>query len=480
MKKSNLPFLLILLLGLLSRSAICQFTIIVNEIPANTPENDPLYIAGDFNGWNPGDSDFLLKLDTTNNHYVVQLPGGTANIQYKFTRGSWEKVESDVNGNYIPNRSYTPVIGDTLYQQIEGWEDLDGNGGSGSTASENVRILTDSFYMEQLERYRRIWIYLPSNYEESSENYPVLYMHDGQNVFDERTSFVGEWQVDETLDQLFEEGDPGIIVVAIDHGGNKRISEMTPWPNAQYGGGDGDLYLDFIINDLKPYIDEQYRTKPGRMHTGIAGSSLGGHISTYAALKYPEIFSKIGALSPAYWINPELKDFISNFEKSTDFKIYQLMGSLEGDSFVEQMYIIEDSLRKVGFIEEELTSVEKADGQHSEWFWAREFRDAYLWLFSETVNATNETGSEPPLFKITPNPAIDSLHLSVNEPYPSLLLIELLNANGQTLYKLKTQWLQKAGKVISIDLIPLQMTAGSYFCKLSDGKMVRTIPFTKI
>jgi len=171
-------------------------------------------------------------------------------------------------------------------------------------------IITFKMKIPQLDnRERRIWVYLPPDYNQSNRRYPVLYMHDGQNLFDQATSFAGEWQVDETLERLFKEKGFAIIVVGIDNGGERRIDEYSPWVNSEYGrGGEGDAYVRFIVETLKPYIDSKYRTLPNE--TGIMGSSLGGLISIYAGFKYPEVFKYVGAMSPAFWFNPEIYEFV--------------------------------------------------------------------------------------------------------------------------------------------------------------------------
>ena len=114
-------------------------------------------------------------------------------------------------------------------------------------------------------------------------------MHDGQNLFDATTSYVGEWNVDETLDSINAQ----VIVIGIEHGGEKRIEELTPTKHEKYGGGNANNYLDFIVTTLKPFVDKSYRTKPNTKNTAIFGSSLGGLVSFYAALKYPTIGSRI-------------------------------------------------------------------------------------------------------------------------------------------------------------------------------------------
>ena len=122
-------------------------------------------------------------------------------------------------------------------------------------------------------------------------------MHDGQNLFDNATSYSGEWGIDEYLDSIFTLGKKEVIVVGIDNGLSKRMNEYNPYSFRQYGKGEGDEYVDFLVKNLKPFIDKHYRTLPGKKNTYIAGSSMGGLISLYAVLKYPE-FSEEQEYSP--------------------------------------------------------------------------------------------------------------------------------------------------------------------------------------
>ena len=267
-----------------------QTFIVVTDIPDNTPEGDNIFIAGDFNGWDSGGSNYVMQYDTTQDFYIIALDSTVTNIQYKFTRGSWTTVESDINGNFVANRTNDLSQTDSIFVQIAGWEDLSGQSIGSSTAADNVMIYDDQFYMGTLDRNRRIWIYLPPDYDVSSTHYPVIYMHDGQNLFDASTSFISEWSIDETLNDLHLKGDPGVIVVGIDNGQNLRTDEYAPFENPNYGGGEGDAYIRFIIEDLKPLIDNEFRTLPEPKNTGLIGSSLGGLISTYGGLKYPETF----------------------------------------------------------------------------------------------------------------------------------------------------------------------------------------------
>lgn len=229
----------------------------------------------------------------------------------------------------------------------------------------------------QLQTSKKIWLYLPKNYAHSTKKYPVLYMHDAQNLFDASTSYAGEWRVDETLDSLKAE----VIVVGIAHGNEKRIDELTPFKNEQYGSGKGTLYLDFIVSQLKPYIDAHYRTKSGKYNTAIGGSSLGGLISYYAVVKYPDVFGKALVFSPAFWINPELYAETEKI-KTLKSKIYFMCGDSESDNMVSDMERMISTLNTTRCSCMHLTKKRIVlQGKHNEKLWAKEFAKAYLWLF---------------------------------------------------------------------------------------------------
>ena len=467
----------ILLVFLTSIFVAAQLTIIVDEIPNNTPANDPIHIAGDFQGWDPGSASHILTKDTFLNIHHITLPVGIGDILFKFTRGNWSKVESDENGQFIPNRSYSPAPIDTIYLQILGWEDLDGNGGGQSTAAENVSIISDSFYMPQFNRYRRVWIYLPPDYHTTTYGYPVLYMHDGQNVFDDLTSFIGEWKVDETLNMMHAEGDTGIIVVAIDNGRNLRTEEYTPWPNPNHGGGDGAIYVDFIVNDLMPFINANYRTLPDRNNTGIMGSSLGGLISTYAGIEHQDVFSKVGAFSPAYWFNPESFGHVSMTGKQENMRIYQIAGTLEGSNFIDNMFAMEDTLVMAGFESNEVLTVEKSDGQHSEWFWAREFEAAYLWLFRNITTSVKESIPHKNSLRIYPNPTSDLLTIEFYLTKPVEARIEINDITGSLNKIIITDILAGGPQQVRLDIKDWTISPGVYICRLYIGEELTALKF---
>lgn len=408
-----------------SLSLSAQVTFIIESLPAYTPPEDSIYIAGDFQGWNPGDPDFALQKNEMDKWFIQldTMPEGSS-IEFKFTRGDWGKVEKGIMGEEIPNRQFTFGNGDTVYVIIYNWADI---GGGNSTAAENVHIVED-VYMPQLDRYRRIWVYLPPDYYETDKHYPVIYMHDGQNLFDTYTSFAGEWQVDETLNDLFDEGYQVPIVIGIDNGGAERINEYTPWPNPNYGGGMGSLYIQFIVETLKPAIDDSMRTLPDRESTGLWGSSLGGLISHYGALKHQDVFGKAGIYSPSYWFSDSVWMFTQQMGHEYDMMLYQMTGSLEGGTMVEDTWKMNDTLASLGFGSDELLTKIIPGGQHNEALWASDFAEAYLWLFESYANGIRDFYSVKSL-NVFPNPVVDRFMIQHEENISSGRIV-IYNALG--------------------------------------------------
>jgi len=347
----------------------------VNQVP-KIHSSDSVFIAGNFNGWNPH-SNSLENTADNNKELILSLP--TGNYEFKFTRGNWSKGEVNSSGKHISNRTLKLSADTTIEASIEGWAD---DFETVETRSANVSIIDTAFNIPQLSRKRRIWVYLPKNYQRSNKRYPVLYMHDGQNLFDRKTSGYGEWGVDEALDSISEKSEVGIIV-GIDNG-LQRINEYNAFTNEEYGRGEGKQYIDFIVQTLKPYIDKKFRTLPGREHTAIAGSSLGGLISYYAAITRPEVFGKAGIFSPSFWIAPEMKNYTDSLGGKLHSKIFFYMGAAEGDKHVKNMEEIADILgaRSSSLI----YSAVDPDGKHNEVYWGKWFPEFYRWIMSDWTN----------------------------------------------------------------------------------------------
>lgn len=396
--------ILTLLLGLLGSSlaAQAQLTLRLTAVPAATPAGASIYVAGSFNNWNPASVAHALTR-AADGTYEITLPPAAGPIEYKFTRGSWATVETTADHAAVANRRYTlGAAPATLTQQVLGWQDQGGAPAAAPhTAAANVRILAEDFVLPQLGgRTRRVWLYLPPSYARSTRRYPVLYLQDGQNVFDAATAFAGEWGVDETLNQLAARAPAGAgcIVVAVDHGGAARLNEYSPWPNAEHGGGEGDEYVDFLVQTLKPYVDAHYRTAPGRASTGIGGSSMGALIATYAALKYPAVFGKVAAFSPAYWFAEQpLFDYLRQHPANPATRFYFLSGTTESETMVPLMARLREALQAGGVPAANLSFNTRADGQHAEWFWRREFGAAYQWLYGPAKPAAKLAAPSRPL-----------------------------------------------------------------------------------
>ena len=344
--------------------------------------SEKIFITGNFNNWVPDDKESELINSTGKKQIILSLKKG--NYEYKFTRGDWTKGESDSKGVPVSNRAIK-IKGDTsILVSIAGWSDHFSNA-SGSkninTASKNVRILDTAFYIPQLDRYRRIWIYLPENYSISKKSFPVLYMQDGQNLFDNSKSFSGEWGVDEFLDSMFNEGRKQVIVVGIDNGQEKRMQEYNPWEFQNFGKGEGDGYVDFLVKTLKPFVDKNYRTKRNKKNTSIAGSSMGGLISLYAVLKYPKVYGSAGIFSPAFWTASGIDSTVINKAKRVRSKLFFYAGGKEGDSMIPDMQRIDSEIKKSS--KSPIKEVIDMEAKHNEAAWRKYFPVYYEWVYGK-------------------------------------------------------------------------------------------------
>ena len=358
-----------------------QVTFVINELPETHDFNQDVYISGNFEGWTGGNDAY--KLSKSDNQYSITLPKEKAcNVLFKFTMGSWETEELDAKGDKLDNRNYTcKAEPETVYITIENWGPMDSV--VSSTAQKNVQILSEAFEIPQLNRKRKIWVYLPPDYDDSQENYPVLYMHDAQNLFDTKTSYAGEWNVDETLNSLFYETGFKMIVVGIENAGDKRMNEYSPWTNAQYGEAEGEAYVNFIVNNLKPYVDKTFRTLSDDENTAIMGSSMGGLISFYATLKYPEVFGKAGIYSPSFWYSNNSYELANQQGSLSDTKMYFLAGDNESETMVANMDKMTNLMVASGFESENIKKKVVVGGQHNEKLWRDNFEETIIWLFPE-------------------------------------------------------------------------------------------------
>lgn len=382
-------YILLLLLCIVFNS-FAQFTLRIQiTTTPSAHKEDGVFVAGNFNGWAPVNNNYVFVKDSNSLTVEIKnLPAGA--YQFKFTRGSWQKVECDIAGKDVANKSVQLSSDTTILYSIDGWKD-DFVGEEIHTASANVKIIDTAFFMPQLSRYRRVWLYLPPNYLSSNKKYPVLYMHDGQNLFDKFTSGYGEWGIDECMDSLLAKGKQATIIVGIDNGGTTRMNEYNPyeftWQDSSASktfSPEGEAYIDFITQTLKPFIDKNYRTLPSKENTIIAGSSMGGVISYYAVLKYPEVYGKAGIFSPAFWTSGALKEFTDSVSKKVNAKFFFYMGGQEGEKNIQLM---NEMAEKLGTNSNTMIySVVDEAGKHNEAAWHKWFAEFYNWMMADGYN----------------------------------------------------------------------------------------------
>jgi predicted alpha/beta superfamily hydrolase len=240
-----------------------------------------------------------------------------------------------------------------------------------------------------LENDRRLLVYLPPGYDKATGRYPVLYMHDGQNLFDAASSFVGEWKADETADALIKAGKiRPIIIVGIENRGAERMNEYTPTHDARHGaGGRAAMYAKFVLDEVKPFIDKTYRTLPDRANTAVGGSSLGGLVSLYMCAEHPDKIGLCAAVSPALqWDQLDLlTDLVMHPGAMKDVRLWLDMGTNEGpnpDIAVQNCASLAAALRKRGRVEGRDFIWRKVDGAaHNEAAWAERFGEILVFLF---------------------------------------------------------------------------------------------------
>ena len=249
------------------------------------------------------------------------------------------------------------------------------------TAGPTVQVLDSVLAMPGLDRARTLRVYLPPSYASSDRHYPVIYMHDGQNLFDDATSFAGEWGVDETMDALARTHQFEAIVVGIDNGGEKRMNELSPWTNERFGAAEGEQYLAFMVDVVKPYIDQHYRTEPGRDSTAIIGSSMGGLESHHAIHARPDVYGRAGLMSPSYWYAPAVYDYTRAHPTPPGTRLYLYAGGNEGAEMTDGARQMQTLLAAQVAAPSDLTLNIAADADHNEAAWRAEFPTLVIWLF---------------------------------------------------------------------------------------------------
>jgi predicted alpha/beta superfamily hydrolase len=248
-----------------------------------------------------------------------------------------------------------------------------------TTVYPQLEVLPD-FYSPQLDNRRDILVHLPASYSRGSRDYPVLYLQDGQNLFDPATSYAGDWRLGRVLTAAARQG-LELIVVGVPHMGSERVNEYSPFVDPTEGGGKGDGYLDFLTRTLKPAIDRRFRSRRGREDTGIGGSSMGGLISLYGFFRRPAGFGFAAVLSPSLWF---ARGGIFSRIQTAPFipgRVYLDIGVQEGGDHVARARRMRDLLLAKGYRQgSNLGWLESRCGRHDELSWSRRFARALPFL----------------------------------------------------------------------------------------------------
>ncbi len=240
-----------------------------------------------------------------------------------------------------------------------------------------------------LENPRDVIVYLPPDYNSAPERrYPVLYLHDGQNLFDAATAFAGnEWGLDELAEELIQNGRiQPLILVGIYNGGPARISEYTHVKDRRGRGGRARQYARALTEDLKPFIDSEYRTLAAAENTGLGGSSLGGLVTLYLGLHYSTVFGKLIVMSPSvWWANRAILREVHRLAHKSGQKIWLDIGTSEGqnpEACVSNVKALRDALMAKGWeLGTDLAFFEDHGAGHNEQAWGSRMRDALQFLF---------------------------------------------------------------------------------------------------
>jgi predicted alpha/beta superfamily hydrolase len=369
-------------------------------VPADTPASSKLYIAGNlesFGPWKP-DAYELTRLSDGTFQAKVEIPVGTK-IEYKLTRGSWSTVEKSHEGSEIRNRSLVVRGPETVSIAVANWaipkpEPV-------SSATGDLRWF--EFPSRVLDSKRRITVWLPPRYPEDQKlRLPVVYMLDGQNTFDNRRAAFGvEWQADETAMKLSQPpSNRPLIIVAIDNSKN-RIEEYTSVSDTIAGktvGGRADEHLRFIVEELKPWIDQEFRTVAAPQATAIIGSSLGGLFVLHALNKHPEVFGLGAAMSPSlFWADEHMLGVFSKPDEpgAKQFKqrLWLDIGTQEGKTPESQAKAVELTKQLHEQVQQnhahrmDIRTTIDPEARHHESAWARRLPSALEFLFPRPLES---------------------------------------------------------------------------------------------
>jgi len=351
------------------------------KIILKTDEDDarPVYISGNFNNWHTQDKNYMMEQIGANMYqfnFAIDFDFPDE-LLYKFTKGDWSEVEIGKNNEITANRSSkmkSGIIEEYVPRWRKNWLPFK------PSYLPQVLLISDEFEIPQLNKTRKIWALLPHDYDKTTERYPVMYLQDAQNLFNEKTKY-GNWEIDKKLAVMAEYKIGKIIIIAIEHAEEDRIKEYNVGKTV-LGKGQGKKYIKFMTETLKPFVDSNFRTKKEREFTGIGGSSMGALVSIFSGLRYPEIYGKLMIFSPSLWVVPKLK-IDSDATENSDTKIYLYAGGDESATMIEHVKQFKKNSIASEFVKDKMKinlSI-NMEGTHSERYWSDEFPKAIEWLF---------------------------------------------------------------------------------------------------
>jgi len=378
---------------LFAKHALAEQTQLTIELkaPKSTLTSDTIHVVGDFNNWALSGSE-AYQLAFKNGVFTTQIPIKDQNTFFTFVKNkSWQSMPANKYGKtqctYFYQRTDNQT---TLDVSFSNWKDDEVIAKAQSSLTGHFAHHKD-FVMPELSRIGDISVYLPRSYKANTEQrYPVLYMLDGQNVFDEATSYSSEWAIDEMLEKLTASGQMQEIIIVSVPNSSDRWQEYNPWDFKGNDGkkisGKGHDTIRFISQTLKPFIDTNYRSQKSANATGLAGSSLGGLMALYAGLEHSKIFGFVGVFSPALAIenmagSNVLFEAINKHKGNNFAKIYMDIGKMEYGNYqqIERLY---QQLLNLGISSKHIKLVKDDLGRHCEVDWSKRFPNAIQWLLN--------------------------------------------------------------------------------------------------
>lgn len=395
------------------------FILIVNDKPKLANPSSPIYVAGTMNNWDPSNKQYVLTPQSDQKWRIALKPTADGSrYAFKFTRGSWDVEELTPELTVPANRMLAPIdisglapgeqpkielsvekwsdqrpkvkvkSGDDPYREIEvagTLKRLQVRGGAGGVAG----------------KARDLLVWLPPGYDDAKNatvRYPVLYLHDGQNLFEKLPNVSGEWNVDETAQDLITKGSVRpVIIVGVPHSGKGRISEYMPVDAIEGVNAEGDQHVQWLLSEVMPRVERSFRVKTGPENTGIGGSSLGAAISLYAATKHPEVFGELLAESlPLKTGKPEAWEGYLSGVKKWPGRVYLGMGGNEigegnearSQAYVDAVKALDARLKAAGLGPDRRLLVIDPAATHNEQAWSKRFPQALTFLFPPPVDST--------------------------------------------------------------------------------------------